>query len=383
MGYRICVMEGDGIGHEVIPAALEALCATGVAFDMLPAHAGWEHFQQHGEALPAATLEAIRGADAALMGVMFAPARPIAGYRSPIVALRQQLDLWATLRPARSWPLSRSRQGVDILIVRESSECLYARPESRQGDTATVERVITRQASQRIGRLALKLAAGRRRRLTIVHKANIFPLTCGLFRDAVREVAADFPDVQVDEVYADTMALRLLREPEAFDVIVTTNLFGDLFSGEVASLCGGLGLAPSANQGEKIAVFAPVHGSAPDIAGRGIANPMAAILAGAMLLRRLGEAAAADALHASVEAVIRAGITTPDLGGRATTAEVTAAVIRTLTAPALRRPPTPLAPLPSRAGLPPAECGPADELAAMLDEGVLFEPLPACPALDE
>ena len=380
MGYRICVIEGDGIGHEVVPAALQVLRASGMPLDVIRASAGWECFQQTGQALPETTLQAIREADATLLGVMFAPARSVSGYRSPIVALRQHLGLYASLRPARSWPLPRSRQGVDLVLVRENSECLYAESEEDLGDTATVRRVITRAASRRIGRMALELAAGRRRRLTIVHKANIFPITCGLFRDALLETAASFPQVQINEVYADTMAMRLLREPEAFDVIVTTNLFGDLLAGEIPLLCGGIGLAPSATLGDKVAIFAPVHGSAPDIAGRGIANPMAAILAGAMLLQHLGETAAAARLTAGVDAAIRAGIITPDLGGRATTAEVAAAVTRLS---ALREPTPP-------AGVPVGEvtlaagersapwCGASSELAAILDDNVLLEPLPGC-----
>jgi homoisocitrate dehydrogenase len=380
MAYRICVIEGDGIGHEVVPAALEALRATGVSFDVQPAEAGWECFERQGVALPEATLDAVCQADATLMGVMFSPSRLVEGYRSPAVTLRQRLGLYASLRPARSWPLSRSRPGVDLLIVRENTECVYARPEERRGDDmAVVERVITRQASERIGRKAAELAAGRRKRLTIMHKANIFPLTCGLFRDAVRQAAQAYPDVQVEEVFADTLAMRLLREPERFDVIVTTNLFGDIISGEAAMLCGGIGLAPSASLSDTLAVFAPVHGSAPDIAGRGVANPMASMLAGAMLLAYLGERDAAERLTAGVEAAIHAGAITPDLGGRATTNAVTDAVISAMQTgrPAQAEPARPPA-------LPPWCALDAEaELAFLQDDSVLLEPLPDCSALEE
>jgi homoisocitrate dehydrogenase len=340
--FRLCVIEGDGIGREVIPAALEVLAATGFAFDTLPAEAGWDCFQQHGTALPQETLEAARASDAILFGAVSSPSYPVRGYSSPIVALRRRLDLFANLRPCHSWPIPTSRPGIDLLIVRENSEGLYVRRERSDGETAIAERVITRRGAERVARVACQLAMQRRRRLTIVHKANVLSETCGLFRQAALSVAAGYPELEVEEVLVDTMAMRLVTTPERFDVIVTTNLFGDILSDEAAGLVGGLGLAPSANIGALAepgthALFEPVHGSAPDIAGQGIANPLAAILAVAMLLDhaatldtgRAGpsqERQRGDRIRQAVEQVLIAGPHTPDLGGSATTAQVTEAV---------------------------------------------------------
>ncbi len=327
VAYRIVVIPGDGIGQEVIPAAVEVLEATGLPLEFVAAEAGWGTFERRGTALPAETVAAVRECRLALFGAVSSPARKVAGYRSPIVALRRELDLYANLRPALSVPIPGSRAGIDLLIVRENTEGLYAGRERREGDTAIAERVITRGASARIGRVACELAMRRRRQLTIVHKANILPETCGLFRDTVRAAAADFPGLAVEECLVDTMALRLVLAPEAFDVVVTTNLFGDILSDEAAALVGGLGLAPAGNVGAGVAVFEPVHGSAPDIAGRGVANPVAAILAAAMLLEHAGEPAAAGRVRRAVRWALEHGPRTPDLGGDATTAEVTGAVV--------------------------------------------------------
>ena len=327
MTHRIATIPGDGIGQEVIPAAVDVLRATGLPFEFAPAEAGWQTFQRRGTALPAETLGLVRECGLALFGAVSSPARRVEGYRSPIVALRRELDLYANLRPALSPPIAGARPGVDLLLVRENTEGLYAGRERRQGDGAVAERVITRRASERIGRLACQLALARRRHLTIVHKANILPETCGLFRDCVRAQAADFPGLRVEECLVDTMALRLVLTPEAFDVVVTTNLFGDVLSDEAAALVGGLGLAPAANIGPQAAVFEPVHGSAPDIAGKGIANPVAAILAAAMLLEHVGEGSAAQRVRRAVWHTLQHGPRTPDLGGTATTAEVVRGVL--------------------------------------------------------
>jgi homoisocitrate dehydrogenase len=221
---------------------------------------------------------------------------------------------------------------VDLLIVRENSEGLYLRREHSDEDQAVAERIITRQGSERIARLACELAVQRRRHLTIVHKANVLSHTCGLFRRTALAVAADYPALAVDELLVDTMALRLVTHPERYDVIVTTNLFGDILSDEAAGLVGGLGLAPSANvaascrQDGAHALFEPVHGSAPDIAGLGVANPVAAILAAAMLLDYLNEHERAAAVRQAVDYVLRHGPHTPDLGGSATTTLVSQAI---------------------------------------------------------
>ena len=218
-----------------------------------------------------------------------------------------------------------------MLIVRENSEGLYGGPERSSDDEAVTERVITRHGSERIARVAFRLALQRRRQVTIVHKANVLRATCGLFRRVAFEIAEEFPQVHVEEMLVDATAMRLIIEPERFDVILTTNLFGDILSDEAAALVGGLGLAPSGNVGDSKAIFEPVHGSAPDIAGRGIANPTATFLAVAMLLDHLGKDSTARSVRSAVEDMLRSKVLTPDLGGRASTNDVTRAVIERLT----------------------------------------------------
>lgn len=332
MTYQVCVIPGDGIGQEVVPAAVGVLRATGLPLRFVWAEAGWACFQARGTALPSETLRLVRESDAVLFGATASPSGAVPGYASPILTLRQTLDLFANLRPVRSWPLPGCREGVDLLLVRENTEGLYVRRERSEGEQAVAERVITRRASQRVAHVACRLARARRGRLTVVHKANVLPQTCGLFRQAVLEVATSFPDLEVEELLVDTAALRLVQAPERFDVLVTTNLFGDILSDAAAGLVGGLGLAPAGNIGEGLGVFEPVHGAAPDIAGRGIANPLAAILSGAMLLQHLGFGDVACQVEAAVEDVTARGLRTSDLGGRATTQEVAAAVTRALEA---------------------------------------------------
>ncbi len=344
MSYTICLIEGDGIGREVVPAGRRVLEATGLDLRFTQAEAGWAVFQRDGVALPEATVDAVRAADATLLGAVSSPLQPVEGYRSPVVELRRRLDLYANLRPARSAPVPGARPGIDLLLVRENSEGLYAGRERRTADEAVTERVITRRASTRIARVAFEQARQRRRLVTVVHKANVLRATCGLFREAALAVAAEYPDVRVEEMLVDATAMRLVSEPQRFDVLVTTNLFGDILSDEAAALVGGLGLAPAANLGEGAAIFEPVHGSAPDIAGRGIANPLATVLAAAMLLDALEEGAAAgrvraaaghvraaaNRVRAAVERVLGSSVRTPDLGGAATTEQVTQAVIAAL-----------------------------------------------------
>ncbi len=333
MTHRICLIPGDGVGQEVIPAAAEVLQATGLPLAFEWADAGWGCFERTGNALPDATVETIRACGVAMFGATQSPMRKVEGYRSPILAMRRTFDLYANVRPTRSLLVPDTRPGLDFVIFRENTEGLYAGREQREGDTAIAERVITRAASERIGRAACEMAAQRaasrpngRARLTIVHKANVLSISDGLFRDTVRGVTADFPMLDVDEMLVDAAAMVMVKNPARFDVIVTTNLFGDILSDEAAGLVGGLGVAPSANLGPNVAVFEPVHGSAPDIAGQGIANPVGAILSAAMLLLRLGETEAAARVEAAVEAVLAAGTRTPDLGGSASTADVTQAI---------------------------------------------------------
>lgn len=329
----ICLIPGDGVGKEVIPAAGEALAALGLGLALVEARAGFECFQETGSALPDETLALARTADAVLFGATASPSTAVPGYRSPILALRKALDLYANLRPTFSLPGAFSRPGIDLLIVRENSEGLYSGRERREGDTAIAERVITRRASERIARLACQQAmhraqaSGRAPRLTIVHKANVLKLSDGLFRESALRAAAEYPEIEVEELLVDAAAMWLVRSPERFDVLVTTNLFGDILSDEASGLVGGLGVAPSANLGSGTPLFEPVHGSAPDIAGRGLANPSGALLSAALLLETLEEPEAAGRLRAAVIGTLSAGICTPDLGGAATTAQFTEAVL--------------------------------------------------------
>jgi homoisocitrate dehydrogenase len=316
---RLCVIEGDGIGREVIPPAVEVLRAVVPGLEVIPAEAGWGCFQKYGVSVLPETLAAVRACGAALFGAVSSPSRKVEGYRSAILVLRQALDLYANLRPVRSLPCVSPRPGVDLLVVRENTEGLYAGRERMEdgGETAIAERVITRRASQRLALRTLELVrSGGRRRVTIVHKANILPLTDGLFRDTVREALEHGrqagEDWQIDELLVDTAAMKVVSEPEKLDVLVTTNLFGDILSDAAAHWGGGMGLAPSLNWGEEAALAEPVHGSAPDIAGQGIANPIAAMLSAALLARYTwGLAEAAQRIEAAVSQVLESGAVLP------------------------------------------------------------------------
>lgn len=328
MTYRICLLPGDGIGPEVIDAARAVLEATAldVQFEEWPV--GWACFQREGTALPAATLHAVRTADATLLGAVSSPSQRVEGYRSPVVALRRELDLFACIRPVRTPPLPDARAGVDLIVVRENSEGLYIGREERGDGYATAQRLITANGSARLVRWAVQYARQHgRRRITLVHKANVLRETCGLFRETALGVLDDAPDIEFDELLVDTAAYHLVRDPERFDLIVTTNLFGDILSDAASAWGGGLGLAASANLGDRGAIFEPVHGSAPDIAGRGIANPLAAVGATAMLLDHLEEWECAQSIREAIDAALSNGIWTPDLGGTATTKDVTTFLI--------------------------------------------------------
>lgn len=288
MSRRLCVIPGDGIGREVVPVAVEVLQRLLPDLRIEEAEAGWDCFQRHGTSVPEATYDSLRTCGAGLFGAVSSPSHKVDGYRSAILSLRQTLALNLNLRPVRSHPVVSPRAGIDLMVLRENSEGLYSGREHWETDGVSIaERVISRAACERLAAGAAELARLRRaRRITLVHKANVLPLTCGLFRDSCRDLLAEdgWGDV-LDERLVDVAALQLVERPEAFDLIVTTNLFGDILSDLASHWGGGLGLAPSLNLGAGIALAEPVHGSAPDIAGTGRANPLAAILSAGMLLR--------------------------------------------------------------------------------------------------
>ncbi len=334
--HTICLIPGDGVGREVIPAAAEVLQAMKVDLKFVQADAGFQCFEERGDALPEATMKLAREAEAVLFGATASPSTIIPGYRSPILALRREFDLYANLRPVFSLPGDYSKPGIDMLIVRENTEGLYSGRERREGDVAIAERVITRSGSERIVRTACEQAMLRSKArglppvLTVVHKANVLKQTDGLFRECALRVVSEFPEIKVKELLVDAAAMTLVRSPQSVDVLVTTNLFGDILSDEASALVGGLGVAPSANIGTGTPVFEPVHGSAPDIAGKGCANPVGTLLSSAMMLDRLSESEQAVRLRQAVIGALAEGVRTADLGGTATTEQFTRAVCERL-----------------------------------------------------
>lgn len=328
MSYSITLIPGDGIGPEITEATLRVLEATGVPFVWDRQLGGIAAVEATGEPLPPATLESIRRTRLALKGPLTTPVGT--GFRSVNVALRQEFDLFANLRPARTIIPGGRYTEVDIVLVRENLEGLYIGQErwveidgDPHGQAESVA-VVTRRESERVIRYAFEYALSHgRRKVTLVHKANILKHTSGLFLEVGREIAAIYQGrIEFVEMIVDNCAMQLVMRPEQFDVIVTTNLFGDILSDEVSGLVGGLGLAPGGNIGAHAAIFEAVHGSAPDIAGQGIANPAALIQAGAMMLDHLGETGAGDRIRRALVATIVAdGVRTRDLGGTATTQE--------------------------------------------------------------
>jgi len=360
---RVAWLCGDGIGHEVLEATRSVLDAAGVDLEYMPADIGWRFWCEEGDALPLRTLAVIAATDCALFGAITSkPAAEAAAeltprlhetglaYRSPIVRLRQMLDLFANVRPAAAHP--HSPRGVENLVVfRENTEGLYAGieiyPTSQEllraidsdgvlaryrelpdDQVALSVRVVSSPACERIVRAAFEFAkANGRRRVTVVEKPNVLKATGGLMIECARRVAAEFSSVEFQIANIDTACMDLVRKPREFDVIVAENLFGDILSDLVAGLAGGPGLAPSANIGDRYAIFEPVHGSAPDIAGRGIANPCAAVLSAAMMLDWLGDGSNAARLRRAVHTTLDERLVrTADLGGVSTTKQMASAI---------------------------------------------------------
>ncbi|MFC5577554.1 isocitrate dehydrogenase [Lysobacter niabensis] len=320
----ITVIRGDGIGPEIMDATLHVLDSMNLGLQYEFADAGLVALEKHGELLPAATMDSIRKNRIALKSPLTTPVGE--GFSSINVELRKRFDLYANVRPAKSFPNTKSRfpSGVDLITVRENTEGAYigeGQSLSEDGETAVLTQKVTRRGSERIVRYAFELARKTgRKKVTVVHKANILKSTSGLFLRTARTVAAEYPDIQCNEMIVDNTCMQLVMKPEQFDIIVTTNLFGDIISDLCAGLVGGLGLAPGANIGTDAAIFEAVHGSAPDIAGKGIANPCALLLGAAQMLDHLGLTDKAERLRAAIIATLEAKDSlTPDLGGAGNT----------------------------------------------------------------
>jgi isocitrate dehydrogenase (NAD+) len=329
----VTLIPGDGIGPEVIGAAERVVEAAGgnVVWDVQDA--GKTAFEKYGTAIPDALIASFRRNHVGLKGPLETQIGRT-GYRSVNVALRKTFDLYANVRPIRSWPGVRSAfSGVDLVVVRENTEDLYSGIEHTiaPGVVESVK-VITARASRRIAKYAFELAKkGRRRKVVAIHKANIMKLSDGLFLACARQVARHFPRIEYGELIVDNACMQLVLRPHTFDVLVLENLYGDIVSDLCAGLVGGLGLVPGANIGDRHALFEAVHGTAPDIAGKNRANPIAVILSAAMLLRHIGRTKAAARIERAVERLLKQGrVRTPDLGGKATTTAVTDRLIALL-----------------------------------------------------
>jgi isocitrate dehydrogenase (NAD+) len=332
MAHAITLIPGDGIGPEVTQAVVKVLDAAGVAIDWDRQDAGVIAFKKSGQTLPVELLDSIKRNKLALKGPCTTPIGE--GFTSVNVGLRKALDLYANLRPVSNLPGVASRfQNVDLVIVRENTEDLYAGLEHVivPGVVESLK-IITEKASTRIGEFAFEHALREdRSKVTAIHKANIMKLGDGLFLDSIRAVSRKYPQVPYDEKIVDAACMHLVMRPEQFDVLVLPNLYGDIVSDLCAGLVGGLGVVPGANLGNDAAVFEAVHGSAPDIADQNVANPTALLLSGIMMLRHIGETAAAVRVKAALDRVLSAGeVRTRDLGGTASTTEFTLALCRAI-----------------------------------------------------
>jgi 3-isopropylmalate dehydrogenase len=334
--YKISLIPGDGIGPELTEATLKILNAVqqrfNIVLDIIQVEAGDACFEKRGVALPEETIEAIRNSHACMKGPVGETAADV------IVKLRIMFDLYANIRPIKAYPpIPSLKPNIDMIFVRENTEDVYRGIEFEMEDTAICLRVITKKNSERIAKKAFETARRRngKKRVTAIHKANVMKKTCGLFARTCREVAKKYPDIAFNELYVDAASMRLIKEPETFDVFVTPNMFGDILSDEAAQLVGGLGMAPGANIGDDFALFEPIHGSAPNRAGKQTANPCSMILSAKMMFDWLGEQhndqeclRAAQAIEDAVAETLRKGITIPDFGGDAKTIEMAEAMAK-------------------------------------------------------
>jgi methanogen homoisocitrate dehydrogenase len=327
--YNIAIISGDGIGHEVMNACEFLLDKLDLDFSFEYGEAGFDCYNKNGVTLPEETIKIAKKSDA----VLFGASTSTPGQPSPIINLRQALNVYANIRPIKSYKgVNCIRDDIDFVIVRENTEGLYSQIEYGNCEKMMAERVITRKASERISKAAFNLCIKRgQSKVTCVHKSNVLKKTDGVFKESFYKIAKEYPQIKTEDYYVDAMAMYLITQPQNFDVIVSTNLFGDILSDESAGLVGGLGLAPSGNIGDHNGLFEPVHGSAPDIAGKNIANPCSMILSASMMLDYLGEWEISNDIKKSVEKVIAdCKIRTPDLGGDSCTMDVAKAIVKEL-----------------------------------------------------
>ena len=329
--YKISLITGDGIGPELSDSAISVLNTIqekyGIEFEISKLVAGDKALEQTGKALPDDVVETIKNSDVCLKAPVGESAADV------IVVLRRMLDLYANIRPSKSYPhMPALRDDIDMVIVRENTEDLYTGKEFSLGDSAVALRIISEAASKRIAKYAFETAKQRNsmKKVTCVHKSNVMRVTDGLFAKACIEVSKDYPEIKFEEMYVDACAMNLIRQPEKFDVVVTTNLFGDILSDESSQVVGGLGMAPAANLGDTFALFEPVHGAAFDIAGQNIANPSSFLLSIKMMLDWLGAKhndqkcfEMAKKLESTIFDLVKSGIKTKDIGGDKTTTEFT------------------------------------------------------------
>lgn len=324
--YKITIIPGDGIGREVMEAAEYILDNIDLEFKFSYGEAGYECYQKNGTTLPEETLKNAKKSDAVLFGAITStPGQP-----SPIINLRKELNTYANLRPIKSYKgVDSLYDDIDILIVRENTEGLYSQIEYEQDNKTIAERIITRKASEKISKTAFEQCKELgKNKVTCIHKSNVLKLTDGVFKESFYKIGEEYPDIEKNDYYVDAAAMYMITQPQEYQVIVASNLFGDILSDEGAGLVGGLGLAPSGNIGDEHGLFEPVHGSAPDIAGKNIANPCSMILSVSMILDYLKEFEASENIRTAVETVLEKGKNkTPDLGGTTTTMEMTKAIV--------------------------------------------------------
>ncbi|VVB65714.1 Homoisocitrate dehydrogenase [Candidatus Gugararchaeum adminiculabundum] len=333
MPHKICVIKGDGVGPELIEQSLRVLEALALNAVYEEAEAGYACYQKNGSPIPDATIESCKYNEVVLFSAITTPPN-IPNYKSAIVSIRRALELYANIRPMKTYPgVPCLKENINFTIFRENTEGEYSGVEGRSGDTAFSMRVITRKASERIQRKAFDFArASGKKKVTLIHKANVLRESDGLWREVALGVAKEYASfgIEMEEVIVDAMAMRLIKEPEKFSIIVAPNLFGDILSDEAAQLVGGLGMTPSANIGDKYALFEPTHGSAPKYTGQNVVNPLAQLLSVKMMLEHLGESGRAEKLENAIINTLQAGIKTKDIGGTASTSEVVDAIISRL-----------------------------------------------------